>query len=141
MRSTRGLGPDRRRKVAQIKHALAQSDGVLHAQMVRLDGLQSAASKDATGTVSAAWLRTLSAIHDELLAAVARVGALDTGLRAQEDLRRALIARAAGFEAWRYALASQNLSEITAARMRLQRHFADAAAHGERAAARLKRGV
>ena len=141
MTHARGLPPERRAKIAQIKRALAPSDRPLHRYMRQLDQIDLSAGKDPTLDVSAQQIHVLEKIRNETLRARDRLGALDTGLRAQEDLRKALIASAAGYAAWSFALVSTKASEITSAQQRLKRHFAEAADHSERAASHLERGI
>ena len=141
MTLSRSLSAEKRHKVALIKEALGKSDHRLHTYMVRLDQLDRSAKHDATQDLSGQRIRILDNIHDELLRALQRLGALNTGLRAQEDLRKALIDSAAGYAAWSFALGSRNLTEIANAQARLQRHFDAAADHGERGTSRLERGT
>jgi len=141
MSPSRSLSPEKRQKIAQIKEALGKSDRHLHVYMVRLDQLDRSAKQDATRDLSAQRIQILDNIHDELMRALQRLGALSTGLGAQEDLRKALIDAAAGYAAWSFALSERNLSEIANARARVQRHFDAAADHGERGTSRLKRGI
>jgi len=141
MTAIRPLSPETRHKIAQIKEALAKSDAPMHGYMTSLDQLDRSAKNDPTRDVSGPRVRVLDKIHDELMRALQRLGALDTGLRAQDDLRKALINSAAGYAAWSYALGSQNLREISAAQARVQTHFDKAADYGERGAANLERGI
>jgi hypothetical protein len=137
----RSVSLEKRHRIAQIKEALGKSDRHLHVYMVRLDQLNRSAKQDATRDLSAQRIQILDNIHDELLRALQRLGALTTGLGAQEDLRKALIDAAAGYAAWSFALSERNPSEITNARARVQRHFDAAADHGERGTSRLERGI
>ncbi len=141
MTLNRSLSAAKRQKIALIKEALGKSDHHLHIYMVRLDELDRSARQHPTQDLSSQRVRVLDNIHEELLRALYRLGALNTGLHAQEDLRKALIDSAAGYAAWSFALSSRNLNEIANARVRLQRHFDAAADYGERGASRLERGT
>jgi hypothetical protein len=141
MTLNRSLSAEKRHQIALIREALGKSDGHLHRYMLGLDQLDRSAKQDPTRDVSSQQVRILDNIHDELLRALQRLGALNTGLRAQEDLRKALIDAAAGYAAWSFALGSRNLTEITNARARVQRHFDAAADYGERGTSRLERGT
>jgi hypothetical protein len=136
----RPLSPDRQHKVSQIKTALSESDGAIHDLFTKLAAFERAAKKTKTGNVSGAWLGTLDKVRDELLSARDRLDNLNTGLRAQGALRTSLIQNAAGVAAWRFALGSQDVNEITAAEVRMQRHFNDAAYWGTRGASYLRQG-
>ena len=137
----RSLSPARRRKVAQIRHALAQSDAQLHHLMKTLDAYELDARQSASTAVRPERIHTLDLIHLEMMSAVARLEELNTGLLAQEDIRRGLLAAAQGYTAWSYALSQKDLAEIAAAQARVKRHFDNAADLGERGATRLDRGV
>lgn len=141
MTRTRTLSRKKQRKISEIKHALAQSDTALHDHMVSLDTFERTARSKGDGYVSPQWVRTLEKIQNEKLRAAARLRALDTGLRAQDDLRRALTASAAGFGAYARALGSSDPAQIAAAGDLVRRSFQAAATHGERGLSRLERGV
>ena len=137
----RPLSPERRHKVAQIREALGKSDRVLHEYMSQLDRLEQSERSNSTRDVSAQRIRTLEHIHDELSRGLRRLGALETGLRAQQELRKALIASAAGYAAWSFALQSRNPTEIAAAQARMKRHFDTGADHAGHGASYLERGI
>ena len=141
MTLNRSLSAEKRHKIALIREALGKSDGHLHSYMVRLDQLDRSAKQDVTRDVSSQQVRILDNIHDELLRSLQRLGALNTGLHAQEDLRKALIDTAAGYAAWSFAMSSRNLSEIASSQARMHRHFDAAADYGERGTSRLERGI
>jgi hypothetical protein len=137
----RSLSPEKARKVARIKAALAQSDSAIHDHMISLDTFERSAKRAGTGRVSGEWLRTFDKLQAELSRARARLADLNTGLRAENDLRRSLRDTAAAVGAWRITMGSSDSAEIAAASARMARLFDSAAAHGERGAARLERGV
>ena len=141
MTAHRRFTAKQRREIALIEEALGKSDARLHRYARSLAQFDRTAARESMPDLSAQRARILDKIRSELLEALQRLGAIDTGLHAQEDLRQALIASAAGYAAWSFALNSQNFSEIAAARTRMQRHFDVAVDHGERGASRLAKGV
>jgi hypothetical protein len=137
----RSLSGEQRDKIDQIKHALDESDRALHRSMVRLDHVDRLAKQRPTENLSAQESQVLDEIRGEVLRALQRLDALDTGLLAQEDLRAALIDMAAAYAAWSSALRSRNPGEIDRLRARMHSHFSAAGKLGERGASRLGRGV
>jgi hypothetical protein len=141
MSDQRSLTREQRRKIDLIKHALDESDVALHRHMVKLEQAEQSAKHHLTRDLSGQQSRILDQIHDEISGALQRLEALDTGLKAQADLREALIDTAAAFAAWALELRSRDPGEIVRARARMQSHFSAAAKSGDRGSYRLKRGI
>ena len=141
MTRRRGLSSKQHDEIAQIKEAVGKSDASLHHYAVTLDQFDRTAERNPGRDLSAQRARVLNEIHRELLHASRRLEALNTGLQAQEDLRQALIASAAGYATWSSALGSRDVNVIATARARMRRQFASAADHGERGVSHLAKGV
>lgn len=134
------LTPDQRRKIAEIKAALATSDRRVRDHFFSLDTFERSAKKYKSGLVSGTWIDTLTKLHTELLSARNRLDDLHTGLSAQVLLRRSLTDAVAAIAAWRTALASSDPQVIGAAITRMQNRFAAAESNGKRGAFYLERG-
>jgi hypothetical protein len=136
----RPLSQDQRHRVRQIEAALGGADQAVRDHLSKLDKFERSAMQSATGNVSIGWLQDLDELRTELLGARDRLSKLDTGLRAQDHLRKSLVQVAAGIAAWRFALGSSDPREIAAARVRMRDHFAAAETDGKQGASDLKQG-
>ncbi len=134
------LSPDQKRKVAEIKAALAKSDHAVHDHFYSLDTFERSARKARSGRIGVGWPETVGKLRAEMLRARDRLDALDTGLRAQHELRASLTDFAAGFEAWERGLNSGRVSVIEQEAIAMQRHFAQATARGKAGVSHLAKG-
>ncbi|MGI8711630.1 MAG: hypothetical protein ACR2NR_00270 [Solirubrobacteraceae bacterium] len=134
------LSQDQQDRVRKIEAAVGESDRAVRDHLSSLDAFERSAVQSATGNVSIGWLQDLDQLRTELLGARDRLDNLNTGLRAQDYLRKSLIETAAGVAAWRFALGSSDPREIAAARVRMRDHFAAAEIDGMQGASDLKQG-
>ena len=134
------LTAEQQRKVNLIKAALGASDHGIYDHFFSLDTFERSAQKAGSGRVSGQWIETLTKLRAEILRARDRLDGLHTGLRAETQLRKALIQSAAGVAAWKFALESKDPQEINAALLRMKTHFNVAESYGRSGAGYLKRG-
>lgn len=138
--SSRHLTSGQRRKIREIRQALAASDRAVHDHASGLDVFEGSARAKQSGYVGPPWTDTLAKLRTELLHARDRLDKLHTGLRAQDLLRTSLIQGAAAIAAWQFALESSDVNEIVAARRRMRDHFLKAEQAGTLGAKYLKDG-
>jgi hypothetical protein len=136
------LSPDRARKVREIEAALAQSDGVVRAQLKSIQSFERYAQKHVVGRQNylGSAIHTLELLRGELLRARDRLDGLHTGLVAESLLRSSLTESAAAVEAWRRGLDSNDVHAIDVAIVATKQHFRKAAVFGRAGARNLKSG-
>jgi hypothetical protein len=137
------LSPAKRRKVAQIKAGLAgtkRGNTALRDHFHTIDILAKSAMKARSGRVNNEWLVRIEKIALELRRVRDEFAHVDTGLRAERNLRSALSNTIVGVDAWRAAMGSDDARLIDAKRKVMAEHFGRAHVHARQGLSDLKNG-